>query len=430
MRYYVTMTRNYIDFWDPNMEGVHLKGFHTVILGLITVLTLSCSKVSQHRFVVAEAGPSSVPQEGGSAGDLPGGSTLADKTQLRVELLLERNTRPAMLSVLGKDLMIVQQDLRQVALHQISDLSQSRVILNGNLFVDVQLDPSGWLAACYESGTRVALRNINDSTQNFEVSISEIKQAIGAPDSGDLEDADSSAFCGGVSVDLDQTSGQPAVWVTMPSEQKIVRLEPKGETMAVVQVISGVSGTFEIQTVGNYLFTNNVSILNPKQTLPLVLSKITGEAVAGDKMGREEETRFKRRYWTKIYPDALSSSVFYMRSSDEALTQISSSMPNEDTALSFKVPGAQYTRYVLRKGSCVAVVGATADDDARPTLSVIRETSDPQIPWSKIGETITIKEVFASGAVYYAGDADGNIFLSNRRGVSVIRGLFSGLNCD
>jgi hypothetical protein len=269
--------------------------------------------------------------------------------------------------------------------------------------IDLATHSSGWVALCYELGSRVLAFRLQNPTDRIQLRF---------PDGNDIH-------CTGLAIDEQlRSDGRPRFWLGVTGTRRIRLFDPiLGRSL---RTFEGVSGPFHLQHFQNKVFTLN-ELTDPGAGLPLVLDARSGRALVGHPMGDLSQTRLKREYSHDIFVDRVSSSVYYISTRTSTLLRVPTQNTSE-SALEFIASRVPLGKEVRRLGQCLVVFGTTPLPERLPVLEILKPDSDSKM--QSLGLTGGIGSGQLHGAYHFAVLDSGEAVVSHWTGVSSLGNLY------
>ncbi|OUR96256.1 hypothetical protein A9Q84_07820 [Halobacteriovorax marinus] len=323
--------------------------------------------------------------------------TFAAKTE-SFELIYKGKNRFSPLIEMYGDTLIVADKVGtgQISLINTTSLNNVDVVnLDAGIISVTALHKEGWFAACYDMGNAAVL---------FHISNPEKKKKI-------YFGPESDYMCAGIDVTFEKN--HPKLWIGSTFQRHILQYSfPRFTRPRITKKFDLISGPFRLKVRDNKVYTSNGLLMQRMpRNLPLILDAKSGNALAGSKLARSNETTLIREYGSNVTFDMNNKKAYYFRVLSNQLMQVDMNNPNENRLetidLSIKFP-RESTMYK----KCQVVLGSHNDEQGKKLIS-----------WSvlKNGKEIqVIDAIDVTKFKYFSGqriDSKGNVYLSSPLGV-------------
>lgn len=271
--------------------------------------------------------------------------------------------------------------------------------------------PSGWVSLC---------RNAGQGLTTFHVLQPQRRIQHEFPTTSMLS-------CFGLAFDGTAQNGVPLLWVGSAGDRRVVRIN--AQTSAISRQIAPVSGPFNLEKAGRYLFGAN-GLTQPGTAVPWIVDTQTGATVAGHLMGDLSRTTLKREYNAEMSADAERRNVYYVSPQNAKILRFDAAAPREQTAETILV-NARFPRAVTAHGSCLIVLDSVQlESEPYPLPAWVVLKRDSAGKWAELRRTETLAAQELKGAFRQRVDRSGRVYISHWTGVTQVRGVLDGLDCS
>jgi hypothetical protein len=271
--------------------------------------------------------------------------------------------------------------------------------------------PSGWVSLCRSTGQGLTTFNVLQPQRRI---LHEFPTT-------------SMLSCFGLAFDGTAQNGVPILWVGSAGDRRVVRLN--AQTAAISRTIAPVSGPFNLEKAGRYLFGAN-GLTQPGAALPWIVDTQTGATVVGHLMGDLSRTTLKREYNAEMSADAERRNVYYLSPQNAKILRFDAALPREQTAETITL-NAEFPRAVTAHGSCLVVLdNVRLENEPFPLPAWLVLKRDGTGKWAELRRTEALAVRELKGSFRQRVDRSGRVYISHWTGVTQVRGVLDGLDCS